>query len=127
MGRRSLLQLFGAGAVIIPAVEPSVSAKIIEPPKVELVEASALQKIERNTRHIRDLSFMIGDLEVNVSLKNTKTGETVPVRINHFNIEARTEVVYTTFDPFRTMPGMKHLTFDMSGDILNDGPLTSRR
>jgi hypothetical protein len=42
-GRRDILRIFGAGATVIPiiggALEPAATARIVEPPKVELVGA----------------------------------------------------------------------------------------
>ena len=53
MNRRELLGLFGVGAIVVPAaakldLAPPM-ARIIEPPKVELVEAGALQELKHGT------------------------------------------------------------------------------
>src|SRR5438128_32819 len=69
--RRSFLKLFGIGAVVAPVVGgvmvQSSQALIVEPPKVEAIEAPPLIEASRN--------LFPGDYDATIYLKHRGTGK----------------------------------------------------
>lgn len=91
--RRDWLKCFGVGAMIAPVVAgtPALDtvAKIIEPPKLVLPDAPVIRPASLN-----DMSTLLrefGEWEMNLQLKNTRTGEVryfdARCAITRFNVQ----------------------------------------
>src|SRR4051812_28252574 len=65
MDRRSFMQLFSAGATIIPLANSSIAATLVEPAKVELAEARKVEII--SSAALRNLEE--GQMRITVDLQ----------------------------------------------------------
>lgn len=119
MNRRELLQLFGVGATILPIaaggeILPAV-ARIIEPPKLELVEVAAVQPNGMIAACNSFFTIPPELLGVTVFCRSLKTGDSWRIDCNAYQSR------FTPFAGLKGQPIMYDCTFECTGPIAITG------
>lgn len=59
MDRRGFLKWFGIGTIVAPVLNSELQARIVAPPKVEIISAEDWAQIEPSIKEQRNLQFVL--------------------------------------------------------------------